>query len=225
MKHENHYEEISQEHVCSITPTEFEEFCVSILHAYGERDNLYSFKIEHNQRITAHDGTFQIDIMASFFALGVRMTIICECKQYKRPVERSKIVELQGKIQSIGANKGILLSTSGFQDGAIQYAKAHGISLIRVYDKSVEHFSFGNPDFSDNSDPFVFSYNALPPYFAIDCTEEKNEKRKVYPTRKMNEDILRRQMKMVLGKDFDPNTLAICLKTESNKSDREKGNI
>lgn len=207
MKNENHFEEISQEHVCSITPTEFEEFCVSILHAYGERDNLHSFKIEHNRRVAAHDGIFQIDIMASFVALGVRMTIICECKQYKRPVERSKIVELQGKIQSIGANKGILLSTSGFQDGAIQYAKAHGISLIRVYDKTVECFSFGNPDFSNNGDLFVFSYNALPPFFAIDCTEEESEKRTVYPTRKMNEDILRRQMKMVYGEEFDFDTL------------------
>lgn len=35
-------------------------------------------------------------------------------------------------VQSLGAQKGILISTSNFQSGAIEYAKTHGIALIQM---------------------------------------------------------------------------------------------
>jgi hypothetical protein len=38
------------------------------------------------------------------------------------------------KIQSVGAHKGIVFATKGFQSGAIQFAKSHGIALVTVAD-------------------------------------------------------------------------------------------
>ena len=35
-------------------------------------------------------------------------------------------------LRAIGAQKGIVVSTSNFQSGAIDYAKAHGIALIQM---------------------------------------------------------------------------------------------
>ena len=39
---------------------------------------------------------------------------------------------LHQKIQTIGAHKGVICSTSGFQNGALKYAKMHGIACIQV---------------------------------------------------------------------------------------------
>jgi hypothetical protein len=39
---------------------------------------------------------------------------------------------LASKIQDTSAHKGIVFSTSGFQKGALEYAKAHGISAVSV---------------------------------------------------------------------------------------------
>ena len=40
-------------------------------------------------------------------------------------------------MRSLGAHKGIFISTSGFQSGAEEYANAHGIALIQIFDKQV----------------------------------------------------------------------------------------
>lgn len=39
---------------------------------------------------------------------------------------------MHDKIRQIGAHKGILISTSNFQKGAITYASEHGIALIQI---------------------------------------------------------------------------------------------
>lgn len=65
--------------------------------------------------------------------------MIAECKRYTNPVNREKVVILADKVKSLGAHKGILISTSGFQSGAHEYAKKHGIALIQILDKHVVH--------------------------------------------------------------------------------------
>lgn len=41
---------------------------------------------------------------------------------------------LYDKIRACAANKGVLVSSSNFQSGAIQYASKHGIALIQLTD-------------------------------------------------------------------------------------------
>ncbi|MFB5676661.1 restriction endonuclease [Paenibacillus terreus] len=87
---------------------------------------------------------YQIDIIAEFMALSVGFKVIVECKRYTRPVEREKIVVLADKVRSLGAYKGILISTSGFQSGASEYASQHGITLLQIFDKYVMHIQASN---------------------------------------------------------------------------------
>ena len=55
--------------------------------------------------------------------MGVRYVTLVECKHYRSPITREKVQILYDKIRAIGANKGVLISTSNFQIGAIKYAK------------------------------------------------------------------------------------------------------
>ncbi|MDG0794072.1 restriction endonuclease [Cohnella ginsengisoli] len=80
-----------------------------------------------------------MDRIAEFVALSVDFKVIVECKRYTRPVEREKIVVLADKVRSLGAHKGVLISTSGFQSGATEYAKQHGIALLQIFDKYIMH--------------------------------------------------------------------------------------
>jgi hypothetical protein len=57
-----------------------------------------------------------------------------ECKHDKSRVKRDRVQELWAKIQSVGAHKGILFATAGFQSGAIEFAKSHGIALVEIAD-------------------------------------------------------------------------------------------
>lgn len=128
-----------REMVASITPLEFEEICYEILNEYAHFESLQDFKIVHDEKLEADDGVYQIDIYAEFTALSVRFKVICECKRYSRPIEREKVVALADKVRSLGAHKAILLSTSGFQSGASEYAKKHGVALMQIFDDYVMH--------------------------------------------------------------------------------------
>ena len=198
---------MDQNHVCSITPTEFEKYCKDILLGYAEEEKLPNFAITHNVKLPAYDGTYQIDLYATFTALGTEIKVICECKRHKNPVKRNTVADLAAKVRSLGAQKGILLSTSGFQSGAIQYAKEHGIALIKVEDYNFEYLSHssGQPE-NDDDDPFLYAEKHMPPYVAFDCTTDTDEPCKVYPTRSMIKELLiqqNRQIKEIMGIDID----------------------
>ncbi|MBN9379162.1 MAG: restriction endonuclease [Chitinophagaceae bacterium] len=114
----------------NITPEEFEKLVYEYLKEIGK--NLFDFEVIHNTLIETHDGSFQIDIKATFEALNCYFLVLIECKRHKWPVKREVVQILHDKIQSTGAHKGIIFSTSDFQSGAISYAYSHGISLITV---------------------------------------------------------------------------------------------
>lgn len=58
--------------------------------------------------------------------------ILVECKDYKAPVDRGEIAEFNTRIQDLNATKGIFITTSRFQAGAVNMAKYHNIALVRV---------------------------------------------------------------------------------------------
>jgi restriction system protein len=116
-----------------ITATEFERLVRDwILKQGGE---LTLLEVTHDVKVEAYDSTYQIDVLAKFQAFaGAEFTVLIECKKYRSAVERELVQVLHDKVRSLGAHKGMLFTTSGFQSGAIKYAKAHGIALVSIID-------------------------------------------------------------------------------------------
>lgn len=192
--------------ICDLTPTEFEKYCLDFLNGYAENEKLRDFKITHDKKIKVYDGNYQIDVYAEFTAMGAQFKVLCECKKYKSRVNRDKVTILHRKLESIGAQKGILISTSDFQSGAIEYAKAHGITLIKAEDYHFDYLSHssGKPE-NDENDPFLYVENHMPPYVAFDCTAETEEPLKIYPTKNMIRDLYieqKQKIKETLGIDI-----------------------
>jgi hypothetical protein len=113
-----------------ITPEEFEELTAGLLQeAMGEADG---FKIERHTVLPAADGTYDIDATVRFEVGGIAFLVLVEAKRHKNPIKRELVTALHQKMQSTGAQKGILVSTAAFQSGAIDFAQAHGIALATV---------------------------------------------------------------------------------------------
>lgn len=126
---------LPDDHVTEITPREFELLVKDLLTKEGKRENLPMLDIRHDTKEHARDGTYQIDIKATFEAFGgSQIIVLIECKHHKAAIKREKVELLYSRLQSIGAQKGILCSTSPFQQGAIDFAKSHGIALVFVMD-------------------------------------------------------------------------------------------
>ena len=113
-----------------ISPKEFEKYVKDWFDGLGFQLKNYNSKL--NNKIDSFDGTYEIDIDITYEALGVEIHVLIECKKYSSNIKRELVQILHQKIQSIGAHKGILCSTSNFQKGALQYAKKHGIACIKV---------------------------------------------------------------------------------------------
>ena len=189
---------MSNDYVLNLTPTDFERYCYDILKGYAEEECLKDFIISHNKKIEADDGTYQIDIYAEFTALGSTIKVLCECKQYATSVSREKVSVLHDKLNSIGAHKGILLSTSEFQSGAIQYAKKHGIKLIKVEDRQLTNYSHSNEnDTYEEYDPFLYGEKQMPPVIASCYTTTDDEPKIIYPSKSMIRDIYIEMNKLI----------------------------
>ncbi|EOA8345515.1 restriction endonuclease [Enterococcus hirae] len=115
-----------------LTPEQFERYSLDVLKE--QTKNLENLVIEHDKIIETFDGNYQIDGYIEFSLMGVTYKTLIECKHYKSPINREKVQILHSKINSIGAHKGILISTSNFQSGAVNYASQHGIALIQLTD-------------------------------------------------------------------------------------------
>jgi restriction system protein len=114
----------------NISPSDFEKLVKGYLDNLGKK--LLSFKSIHDTKVDKPDGLYQIDVKAEFEFLNAKFLVIIECKKHINKIKRDVIQLLFDKLRSIGAQKGMIFSTSGFQEGAIKFAREHGIALIRV---------------------------------------------------------------------------------------------
>lgn len=138
------------ENITDISAKEFELFVKKLLEEADE--NLQGIEIKHDEKIQNYDGTYQIDITARFKVFGSDFLVLIECKHHKNPIKREIVQALHDKVQTIGAQKGMIFSTIGFQKGAIQYASSHGIALIRVAEGKTSYIT-RSYDSSNNEPP------------------------------------------------------------------------
>ncbi|MBC2005482.1 restriction endonuclease [Listeria booriae] len=121
----------------SLSSREFEQYSLDILKEQtAELEDVY---FAHDKIMESHDGNYQIDGYIEFTVMDVRYKTLIECKHYKSSITREKVVLLHDKLKSLGAQKGILISTSNFQSGAIQYAEVHGIALIQLTEAATSY--------------------------------------------------------------------------------------
>jgi hypothetical protein len=114
-----------------ITPGEFEEFVAQQLlgSASPEVDDL---KVTLHEKIARPDGTYDFDATIRFNLAGMSFLVLVEAKRHKDPIKRELVQVLHQKMQSVGAHKGVMVSTAPYQRGALLFAIEHGIALVTV---------------------------------------------------------------------------------------------
>src|SRR6478672_2380992 len=114
-----------------ISPGEFELLVKSWIENAANSEE--SFECSAQGIVKGSGGDYKIDVLARMKILGgAEIVVLAECKHQKRAVERDEVLILEGKLRDVGAHKGMLFSTAGFQRGAIDYATEKGIAAISV---------------------------------------------------------------------------------------------
>lgn len=118
---------------------EFEKHVKDVLTTAGGSVVL---KVEGKRSLGSGDNEYEVDAYAELELFGGAIVkVIIECKCYKQPVNRDLVLALNSKVQDLGAHKGMLFATSGFQRGAISYAKRRGIALVKLADGRATYFA------------------------------------------------------------------------------------
>lgn len=105
---------------------EYQHEAADVLHQLG-----FSTKVD--DKLPDRSGELQkVDVSASIVLVGVRLLWVVECKSWKRPLPVNSVRTLITLVGDLGADRGLLISESGFQSGVCLNAKGRNITLTSL---------------------------------------------------------------------------------------------
>ena len=119
----------------------FDDYEIGVKNVLQSKGNyLTDFQIKRKETLQGIDGEYEMDVVARFTILdGAEIIVLIECKHHKNAIKRGLVQELQSKLSSVGAHKAMMFTTAKYQSGAIEFAKVHGISLVRFIDSELTY--------------------------------------------------------------------------------------
>lgn len=112
---------------------QFELLVKAIYKEILAQDCVDSIEVKHDVALKGKSGQeHQIDVYWSFKLAGETIQVAIECKDYKSPVSVGRIRDFWGALDDIGNIKGIFVTTTGYQSGAIKFANFQNIALKMV---------------------------------------------------------------------------------------------
>lgn len=110
--------------------TEFEHFTQRVFQKIDGNDVLKPSRVQHNVKLKGKSGCeHQIDVYWEYEKDGISHRVAIECKNYKTHVPIGKVRDFFGVLHDLDIVHGIMVSSKGFQEGAIKFADFYGISL------------------------------------------------------------------------------------------------
>jgi restriction system protein len=125
----------------ALTPAEYERAVADLVQTAGHE--VTDWQVQHLDPVEGVDGRYVIDVTVRFRLLGADFLMLFECKRHASAVKREDVQVLNDKLRSTGAHKGVVVAASGFQRGALEYARTHGIACVRLVDRAWVYISRG----------------------------------------------------------------------------------
>ncbi len=98
-------------------------------------------EVEHDVTLIGKSGAKrQIDVLIKHKTKLHEYVTIVECKRWKEKVDRSRVDILFASIEDLNASKGVIFTTSGYEEGAEKYAQSKNIDLFIVRDLTDEEW-------------------------------------------------------------------------------------
>jgi hypothetical protein len=85
-----------------------------------------------DKRLQGVRALHDIDVVVRGQRVGLQQLWLVECKHWSRPVGKVHVAALAAIIRDVGADRGLLLSESGFQAGAIRLAERSHVTLTSL---------------------------------------------------------------------------------------------
>jgi hypothetical protein len=108
---------------------EYERLVQEIYQAILKKEG-QDIRVLHNVKIKGRSGvSHQVDVMWSHQHAGIGYSVIIECKNYKSNISLEKVRNIHAVSEDIRNNTPVVVTKTGYQSGAKEYAKFYGIHL------------------------------------------------------------------------------------------------
>ncbi len=114
---------------------EFEKFVAELYKDDGD------VTVEHNVTLKGKSGASrQIDVLITRKTKLHSYQTMVECKYWNKRVERSVVDIVYAGMDDLNISKGVIFTTTGYEAGAIEYAKSKNIDIFLVRDLTPEEW-------------------------------------------------------------------------------------
>src|SRR5437016_5677354 len=111
----------------------YEKFLKQYFEAQLLKEYNRYIEVKHQETLLTPTGQkHKIDLNYTFEINNTRYLTVIECKCWKRRVTRNMTLTFNSVIESLNAHKGIMVTTVGYDSGAIAFAKEKGIALFKM---------------------------------------------------------------------------------------------
>jgi hypothetical protein len=115
------------------TGKSYEVLTQAIFQLIHDQEEVPNLRVEHDIKLQGKSATHQIDVYWQFEQIGLPYETIVQVKDWSRPVDQGDLFKFNCVICDLpGSPKGIFVTRTGYQSGAREYAKAHGIVLYEL---------------------------------------------------------------------------------------------
>lgn len=142
----------------------FEIIIEKIYRLLSENERINA-NIARNVHLIGEDGTDnEFDVLYEYEHFGINYRVAVECKNWKNPIDVSRLRDFSYKLKHVGNINGIFISAeSEYQDGGKKVAAWQGINLIKYEDFnrfiSGQNEEYLLPDYKTIGDPFWMIMN------------------------------------------------------------------
>lgn len=109
---------------------QYEQLTQSIYQAILSKEGVDDIDVEHNVSLKGKSGVeHQIDVLWRFKQAGVEHKVLIECKNYASSLTLEKVRNFFAVLHDIGNSNGLMVTKTGYQSGAIDFAEHYGIGI------------------------------------------------------------------------------------------------
>lgn len=125
---------------------DWKDFELFVAEMYSDSDEVL---VEHDVTLVGKSNAKrQIDVKVTQKTKLHEFITIIECKRWKKPVTRQIIDVLFASVEDLNANKGVIFTTKGYEEGAIEYAKNKNIDIFIIRDIRDDEYGHTGKTFS-----------------------------------------------------------------------------
>jgi|GEM_PF-1821487 len=114
---------------------DYELITRAIFQTLVDQDEARNIAVEHDVTLSGKFLDHQVDVYWRFESAGIEYSTVVECKDWNRRLEQEKLLAFSAKLEDLNNPKGVMVTRSGYQSGAVEYAKKHGIYLYELFEE------------------------------------------------------------------------------------------